>query len=129
MPFVAYTHGVTLPAKPVIWMGDSLDALREFPSTIQDEVGYALYLAQVGSRHVAAKPLRGLGAGTVELVSDHRSGTYRAVYTVRFDDAVYVLHAFQKKSTQGIATAQRDIELIKSRLRQAEQVHLQRRRH
>ena len=64
--------------KPVIWMGDSLERLQEFPATVQDEVGYAIYLAQVGAKHLRAKPLRGLGSGVLEVVSDHRGDTFRA---------------------------------------------------
>ena len=105
--------------KPVIWMGDSLARLRTFPSMVQDEIGYALYLAQVGGKHVKAKPLKGLGAGVLEVVSDHRGDTFRAVYTVRFQNRVYVLHAFQKKSKKGIATPQPDIDLLKQRLARA----------
>ena len=93
---------------------------------MQDEVGYALYLAQIGAKHVAAKPLKGLGAGVLEVLSDQRGDTFRAVYTVRFTDAVYVLHAFQKKSTKGISTPQREMNLVKARLKLAEEVHRKR---
>jgi phage-related protein len=112
--------------KPLIWMGDSLDVLREFPAPVQDEVGYALYLAQISRLHVAAKPLKGLGSGVLEVASDHRRDTFRAVYTVRLAGTVYVLHAFQKKSTKGIATPRRELDLIKARLKLAED--LQRKR-
>ena len=105
--------------KPVIWMGDSLERLQEFPATVQDEVGYAIYLAQIGEKHPRAEPLRGLGSGILEVVADHRGDTFRAVYTVRFQDRVYVLHAFQKKSKKGIATPQPDIDLLKQRLARA----------
>jgi phage-related protein len=105
--------------KPVVWVGDSLRVLRAFPLGVQDEVGYALYLAQRGEKHVSAKPLKGLGPGVLEVVSDHRGDTFRAVYTVRLVDWVFVLHAFQKKSKRGIATSQMEIELIKQRLKQA----------
>jgi phage-related protein len=109
--------------KPVIWMGDSLDVLREFPPPVQDEIGYALYLAQIGRKHVAAKPLKGFGSGTLEVLSDHRGDTFRAVYTVRFGEAMYVLHAFQKKSTHGVKTPQRELALVSVRLKQAEELH------
>lgn len=112
--------------KPVIWMGDSLDVLREFPALVQDEVGYALYLAQIGRVHIDAKPLKGLGSGVVEVVADHRGDTFRAVYTVRLAGTVYVLHAFQKKSTKGMATPKRELELVKARLKLAEAVHRKR---
>ncbi len=105
--------------KPVIWLGDSLRELKTFPSTVQDEMGYALYLAQRGDTHVSAKPLKGLRAGVLEVVSDHRGNAFRSVYTVRFAGRVFVLHAFQKKSKSGIATPKADIELIKRRLKQA----------
>ena len=107
------------PLKPVIWLGDSLRELKTFPAAVQDEMGYAIYLAQRGDKHVSAKPLKGLGAGVLEVVSDHRGDTFRSVYTVRFADRVFVLHAFQKKSKSGIATPKADIELIKQRLKQA----------
>jgi phage-related protein len=109
--------------KPVIWMGDSLERLQEFPATVQDEIGYAIYLAQIGEKHVHAKPLRGLGSGVLEVVSDHRGDTFRAIYAVRFQDRVYVLHAFQKKSKKGIATPQPDIALLKHRLARATTLH------
>ena len=107
------------PLKPVVWVGDSLRVLRSFPAGVQDEVGYALFLAQRGGKHIAAKPLKGLGAGVLEVVADHRCDTFRAVYTVRLADRLYVLHAFQKKSKHGIATPQAEIDLIKRRLKQA----------
>jgi phage-related protein len=91
---------------------------------VKDAVGYALYIAQRGGKHADAKPLRGFGgAGTLEILEDHAGDTYRAVYTVRFADRVYVLHAFQKKSKTGITTPKREIELIKSRLKRAEADH------
>ena len=101
--------------KPVVWMGDSLARLQTFPSPVQDEIG----LAQIGGKHVSAKPLKGFGSGVLEVVSDHRGDTFRAVYTVRFQDRVYVLHAFQKKSKKGIATPQPDIDIMKQRLARA----------
>jgi phage-related protein len=82
-------------------------------------MGYALYLAQIGAKYADAKPLKGLGPGVLEIIADHRSDTYRAVYTVRFADRVYVLHVFQKKSKQGIATPQSEIELVRRRLKRA----------
>ena len=109
--------------KPVVWMGDSLARLQAFPPTVQDEIGYAIYLAQIGGKHVSAKPLKGLGSGVLEVVSDHRGDTFRAVYTVRFQARVYVLHAFQKKSKKGIATPQPDRALLKQRLARAATLH------
>ena len=111
------------PLKPVIWMGSSRRDLRQFPSIVQDHMGYALYIAQRGGRHRETKALTGFGsAGVVEIVRDYRGDTFRAVYTVRFRDAVYVLHAFQKKSKAGSKTGRRDMELIQQRLREAEKI-------
>lgn len=90
-----------------------------FPSGVQDEIGYALFLAQRGEKHIAAKPMKGLGTGVLEVVADHRGDAFRAVYTVRLADSLYVLHAFQKKSTHGSATPRAEIDLIKRRLKQA----------
>ena len=92
-----------------------------FPAAVQDEIGSALSVAQFGGKHPKAKAWKGEGPGVLEVVGDYRSDTYRAVYTVRFQGAVYVLHAFQKKSPHGIKTAQTDVELIGSRLRLAKQ--------
>lgn len=109
------------PLKPVIWVGSSLDDLRGCPEEVQDVVGYALFLAQEGGQHPAAKRLKGDLRGLVEVVEDHASGTYRAVYTAKLAHAVYVLHVFQKKARRGIATPKQDLDLIKARLRWAEQ--------
>lgn len=107
--------------KPVEWVGSSYKDFRSFPDLVQDSMGFALYMAQIGRMHGSAKPLKGFGgAGVVEVVDDHQGDTYRAVYTVKFDSAVYVLHAFQKKSKKGIKTPQEEIELIKRRLKAAE---------
>ena len=102
-------------------MSSTQDDLRAFPQAVRQVMGYALYLAQVGDKHLDAKPLKGFaGAGVLEIVADHDGDTFRAVYTVRFADAVYALHAFQKKSIRGIATPKREIERIRQRLRQAQ---------
>lgn len=109
--------------KPVVWVGSSLKDLREFPDAVRDHMGYALYVAQQGGKHRDAKALTGFGgAGLVEIIKDHRGDTFRAVYTVRFEKAVYVLHAFRKKSKSGRETPRGDIELIKRRLREAERI-------
>jgi phage-related protein len=109
--------------KPIVWVGSSRKDLSEFPDPVQDHVGYALYIAQLGGKHRDAKTLSGFGgAGVVEVVKDFRGDTFRAVYTLRFAGTVYVLHAFQKKSKTGRETPRRDIELIKQRLRDAEQI-------
>ena len=105
--------------KPVIWLGDTLARLRACRQEVQDEVGYALYLAQIGAKYESAKPLKGLGPGVLEVIAGHRGDTYRAVYTVRFAERVYVLHVFQKKSKKGIATPQSEIELVRQRLKRA----------
>jgi phage-related protein len=110
--------------EPVIWVGSARDDLRAFPSDVQDVMGYALYLAQVGEKHPEAKPLRGFGgAGVLEIVDDFQGDTYRAVYTMKLTGRVYVLHAFQKKSRRGIRTDRHDIDLVKERFRQAEEIH------
>jgi phage-related protein len=110
--------------KPLVWIGSSLKDLREFPEAVKDEMGFALYEAQCGLKPLAAKPLKGFGGASVlEIISDYQTDTYRAVYTVRFNDRLYVLHAFQKKSKRGSATSQSDIELIKRRLKQGEALH------
>lgn len=106
------------------WVGSAKRDLLVFPKEVIQAVGYALHLAQIGAMSEHAKPLRGFGGATIlEVFEDHDSGTYRAVYTVRFEEAVYVLHCFQKKSTSGIATAKRDIEKVRSRLKLAEEQH------
>jgi len=112
-----------LSIKPVIWLGSSREDLREFPDPVRDHIGYALYVAQLGGKHRDAKALTGLGgAGVLEIVKDYRGDTFRGVYTLRYAGAVYVLHAFQKKSKTGRETPRRDLELIQQRLRQAEQI-------
>ena len=109
--------------KPVRWVGPSKKAFTAFPDEVQHEMGFALYRAQLGAMHVSAKPLRGFGgAGVVEIVEDHRGDTYRAIYTVRMAEAVYVLHAFQKKAKSGRATPRRELEVIAQRLRRAEEI-------
>ena len=109
--------------KPLVWVGTSRKDLRAFPEPVQDQMGYALYLAQRGSKHRNAKPLSGFGSGTVlEVVSDYRGDTFRAVYTVRHAAAIYVLHAFQKKSKAGRETPRREMELIKQRQGEAERI-------
>ena len=107
--------------KPVSWIGSSYKDFRKFPDPVQDSMGYALYQAQIGLTHGSAKPLKGFGgAGVLELVADHVGDTFRAVYTVKFATAIYVLHAFQKKSKSGIKTPTEDMELILRRLKAAE---------
>jgi phage-related protein len=113
--------------RPIVWMGSSRKDLRGFPLEVRRSIGHALYAAQQGEMDPAAKPLRGFGGGSVlEVVADHRSDTWRAVYTVRFSDAVYVLHAFQKKAKRGIATPRGELELIRARLADAQRMHRER---
>jgi phage-related protein len=124
-----YTHiHVEDAPKPVRWVGSSLHDLRLAPENVRQEVGYALFAAQEGRTDPSAKPLKGFaGASVLEIVARERDGTWRAVYTVQFVDAIYVLHVFQKKSKRGIATPKQEIEMIKRRLAEAERDHRQRR--
>ncbi len=102
--------------------------MRSFPRAVRREIGQALFTAQEGGTDPAAKPLKGFGGASVlEIVVSHRGDAWRAVYTVRFQDAIYVLHVFQKKSTKGIATPAREIELVRRRLAEAEKDHRERR--
>lgn len=108
--------------KDVLWIGSSRKDLKAFPDEVQDAIGYALYKAQKGLKAPEAKVLSGFdGAGVLEIVDDFQGDTYRAVYTVKFSHLVYVLHAFQKKSKKGSATPNREMQLIKKRLRDAEE--------
>ena len=110
--------------KPLAWVGSAYKDLTQFPDAVQKAVGYALYLAQTGDKHRRAKPLSGFGgASALEIVSDSDTDTYRAVYTVRFAERLYVLHAFQKKSRQGISTPPQDIAAVRARLKTAEEMH------
>ena len=106
--------------KPLYWVGAAKKDLMTFPEAVKDNLGAALSVAQFGGKHPASKPWRGQGPGVLEIVEDHRGDTYRAIYTVRFKAAVYVLHAFQKKSPKGIKTALSDIELVARRLQAAQ---------
>jgi phage-related protein len=107
--------------KPLFWIGSSLKDIARFPCDVQRSVGFALSAAQYGGKHPAAKPWKGEGPGVLEVVRDYDGDTYRAIYTVRFARAVYVLHVFQKKSPRGIETRQSDVALIRERLRVAQQ--------
>lgn len=106
--------------KPLYWVASSLNDLRAFPGKVQKKIGAALSLAQFGGKHPSAKPWKGAGSAVFEIVQNYRGDAYRAIYTVRFTDAVYVLHAFQKKSPSGIRTPWRDVELVVQRLEQAQ---------
>jgi phage-related protein len=100
-------------------VGSSKRDFLEFPPPVQDDMGNALGIAQFGGTAPTAKPWKGLGPGVMEIVESHHGGAYRAVYTVRFEKAVYVLHAFQKKSPSGVRTAKRDVDLVAQRFRVA----------
>jgi len=113
------------PLKPLFWMGSSRKDLRGFPAEVQDGMGYALRDAQFGGQRINAKVLKGFGgAGVLEVVEDFDRNTYRAVYTVQFEGAAYVLHAFVKKSKRGIATPKAEMELIRTRLKAAREHYL-----
>lgn len=107
--------------KPLHWVGSSKKDLLNLPDEVIDDFGYALGAVQIGSTPQHAKPWKGEGTGVLELVENHRGDTFRAIYTVRFAKAVYVLHCFQKKSPSGIRTAQSDTDLIHERLKLAQQ--------
>ena len=108
--------------KSLFRVGSSRRDLKEFPDEVQDVVGYVLDIAQQGKKHRDAKPLSEYGGASIlEIAEDHDGDTYRAVYTVSFEGVIYVLHAFQKKSKKGIATPKPDLDLIKARLKQAEE--------
>lgn len=113
-----------LGLRELTWVGSSLDELKSFPAAVQKLVGVALLQAQYGGKHIQAKPLRGFkGGGVLEVVEDFDGDAYRTVYTVRYSDAVYVLHAFQKKSKKGIETPKHVMDLVKSRLKMADELH------
>ena len=107
--------------KEIYWIASAKEDLKGFPRSVCEDIGYALYLAQCGEKHSNTKPLRGVrGASVLEIVDNFNTDTYRAVYTVRFGGCIYVLHAFQKKSKSGIATPQKEFDLITRRLKIAE---------
>lgn len=106
--------------KPLYWIGSSLKDIRGFTPDVQRSVGFALSAAQYGGKHPAAKPWKGEGPGVLEVVKDYDGDTYRAIYTVRFARAVYVLHVFQKKSPRGIETRRSDVALVRERLKLAQ---------
>jgi phage-related protein len=110
--------------KRVLWVGSSRRDLRAMPEQVRRDIGPALYAAQQGMTDPAAKPLKGFGGARVmEIVERYRKDAYRAVYTAHFENAVYVLHVFQKKSKSGIATPKPDIDLIRQRYAEAEWHH------
>ena len=108
--------------RPVCWVGSSKGDISEFPEDVRRRIGGALWEAQIGRKAPFAKPLKGFGdASVLEIVDVFRGDTFRAVYTVRFSNAVYVLHAFQKKSKRGAATPRTELDLIDQRLRRAKE--------
>ena len=108
-------------AKELFWIASAKKDLKAMPDDVQDTFGFALYQAQIGKKHDQAKPMKGFGsAGVLEVIENLDGDTYRAVYTVRFSSAVYVLHCFQKKSTSGTATPKPDMNIIRERFKAAE---------
>jgi phage-related protein len=113
--------------RPIVWLGSSRRDLRAMPQQVRRDIGQALYAAQQGTTDPAAKPLKGFGGARVmEIVERYRTDAYRAVYTAHFENAVYVLHVFQKKSKTGIATPKHEIELIRRRFAEAERHYKER---
>lgn len=108
--------------KDVIWVGDSRERVRSFPKVTRTKIGEALRIAQGSGKHPKAKPLRSAGSGVLEIVAPYATNTYRAIYTVNIGKNIYVLHAFQKKSTSGIRTPRKEIDLIKRRLKMAHEI-------
>ena len=112
--------------KPLFWVGSSRKDLLTFPEAVKDHLGMALSVAQFGGKHPKAKLWKGEGSGVLEIVEDYSSDTWRAVYTVRFEQAIYVLHVFQKKSPKGIKTARTDVDVVPERLKQAKKDYAER---
>ncbi len=110
-----------MTVKKLSFVGSSRKDIKEFPDEVKQDIGYAFFEAQRGKKSLNAKPLKGFdGASVLEIVEDFSGNTYRAVYTVKFEHAVYVLHCFQKKSKHGIRTPQQHVDLVKQRLKAAE---------
>lgn len=108
--------------KEVVWVGSSLRDLKDFPPEVKDEIGFALHQVQEGKKPNKAKPFKGLEVNVMEIVCDFDTNAYRTLYVVKFDDTIYVLHCFQKKSKTGIKTPQKDIALIRQRLQMAKMI-------
>ena len=116
-----FTYNPSMSEKTLEWIASSHKDLMALPADVRRLFGFALSLAQAGDQHDAAKVLKGFGgAGVLEVVEDDAGGTYRAVYTVKFMEAVFVLHCFQKKSKRGIATPKEDMDIVRARLKVAE---------
>lgn len=101
----------------LFWEGSSKKDFKKFPVDVQKDIGVALFIVQIGGTPPSAKPWKGVGPGVYEIVEDHRGDTYRAVYAVKMDDDIHVLHAFQKKSKSGIGTPKRDVDVVEKRLK------------
>lgn len=108
--------------RPVVWLGSSLKDLKEFPEAIKGEIGYILYLVQIGEHHQNIKPLSGFPGEVMEIKSDYAKDTYRAVYAAKLGNEIYVLHTFKKKSKKGIKTPKEDIEVIRQRLKRGQEI-------
>ena len=108
--------------REVVWLGDALEQVQNFPDGAQRRLGYALHLLQIGKRPHESKPFRGVGSGVVELAIRYSRDAYRAVIALQVGERIYVLHAFQKKSKRGIATPKQDVDLIKQRYREAQEI-------
>jgi phage-related protein len=110
--------------KPLIFVGTCLDDLSTFPAAVRRSMGFALHIAQLGGKHPSSSPLRGFGgAGVLEVIEDYDGRAFRVVYTVKFQDRIYGLHAFEKKSKRRIATPKTELDMIRRRLREAEEIH------
>jgi phage-related protein len=118
---------VAADERPIVWVGNSKEDLKAFPKEVCTQIGYALEIAQDGGQHPDAKPLEAFaGVGLLEVIEDFDGVAFSAVYTVRFQEAVYVLHSFRKKSRSGIVTPPADVTLIRERLKRAEELHVRR---
>ena len=107
-------------SRDIIWVSSPLEDLKRFPEPVQKVMGFALFEAQCGGKHLQARPLKGFGgAGVLEVIEDFDGNAFRTVFTVRFADAVYVLHAFQKRAKRGIKTPKREMDVVRARLRMA----------
>lgn len=104
-------------SKELEWIFSARKDLRDFPDPVKDEIGFALRRIQEGKTPISAKPLKGMGSGVMEVISDYDTNTYRAVYVLNLGDKIYVLHCFQKKSKRGVATPKEELEVIKQRLK------------
>lgn len=108
--------------RDIVWMGSSLKDVKKFPDTVKEEIGYILYLVQIGEYHQNISPLKGFPGGVMEIKSDFEKDTYRAVYAAKLGDEIYVLHTFKKKSKSGIKIPKEDLEVIKQRLKRAQEI-------